>query len=331
MQCDPNMIYSHCRTLYFSHTRARTYIHTYACYPFVYLLGPLDALPNLNAQKIIDFRNEYLLNPKSIVVAGAGIEHDHLLELAQQHFGHLQCPNPNEPPQNDFENSMSPHYKPAAYTGGSYRQTHTTLDGFTRIALAFPTEGWHSPNDLVPACVLQTLLGGGNSFSAGGPGKGMYSRLYRQVLNRYYFAESCEAFTSFHNESGLLGISASTTPHKAGDMTKVMAEHFMKLVTEEVTDEELDRARNMLKCNVLTQLESRLVLFEDVGRQILTYGKRESSQEMCKKIDAVSKEDVQTLAKRCIVGMKPTLCTVGDDISHVPEYDDVERWFGTLK
>lgn len=26
--------------------------------------------------------------------------------------------------------------------------------------------------------VLNTLLGGGGSFSAGGPGKGMYSRLY---------------------------------------------------------------------------------------------------------------------------------------------------------
>jgi hypothetical protein len=36
--------------------------------------------------------------------------------------------------------------------------------------------------DRVPICVLQSLLGGGNSFSAGGPGKGMYSRLYREVI-----------------------------------------------------------------------------------------------------------------------------------------------------
>lgn len=33
--------------------------------------------------------------------------------------------------------------------------------------------------DIVPVCVMQMLLGGGSSFSAGGPGKGMYSRLYR--------------------------------------------------------------------------------------------------------------------------------------------------------
>lgn len=34
----------------------------------------------------------------------------------------------------------------------------------------------------------------------------------------------------------------------------------------------------MLKCNVLTHLESRLVLFEDIGRQMLTYGRRETPE-----------------------------------------------------
>lgn len=43
-------------------------------------------------------------------------------------------------------------------------------------------------------------------------------------------------------------------------------------------NEELSRARNMLKCNVLTHLESRLVLFEDIGRQMLTYGQRETPE-----------------------------------------------------
>ena len=38
--------------------------------------------------------------------------------------------------------------------------------------------------------MLQNLLGGGNSFSAGGPGKGMYSRLYREVLNRFHDVET---------------------------------------------------------------------------------------------------------------------------------------------
>lgn len=42
-------------------------------------------------------------------------------------------------------------------------------------------------NDFVPSCVLNLMMGGGGSFSAGGPGKGMYTRLYRNVLNRYAY------------------------------------------------------------------------------------------------------------------------------------------------
>ncbi len=282
---------------------------------------PLDALPNLNAASVQQFRNEHLLNPKSMVVVAAGMQHDDLVKLADETFGHLEQQGDGGPNENGVI--------PSVYTGGSHRQILPTPDGFTRVALAFPTGGWHS-DDLVPACVLQTLLGGGNSFSAGGPGKGMYSRLYRQVLNRYYWAESCEAFTSFQNEGGLLGISGSAVETKAGDLTKVLAEHMMRLAIDEVTDEELDRAKNMLKCNVLTQLESRIVLFEDLGRQILTYGKREDIEVMRKKIDAVDKATVRDLVRRSVVGMKPTLCTVGDDVSYVPSFEEVERWFGQL-
>lgn len=42
----------------------------------------------------------------------------------------------------------------------------------------------HRDDDFVAYCVLNTLMGGGGSFSAGGPGKGMYTRLYTRVLNR---------------------------------------------------------------------------------------------------------------------------------------------------
>jgi len=213
----------------------------------------------------------------------------------------------------------------SVYTGGASSVKKETMEGFTRVALAFELGGWHS-DDLVPTCVLQTLLGGGNSFSAGGPGKGMYSRLYRQVLNKYYWAESAEAFTAFHGESGLFGLSASCIPSKSRDATLVLAEQLNKLKTELVTDEEIDRARNMLKCNVLTQLESRLVLFEDMGRQVLTYGHREDTETMCRKIDSVTKEDLRELAQRAMA-KPPTIASVGDDVSIVPGYDEVVTCF----
>ncbi|KAL9187943.1 hypothetical protein ACHAXT_006321 [Thalassiosira profunda] len=282
-----------------------------------------EALPKLTAQSVHAFREQHLLHqPQGIVVSGSGIEHDALVELAQAHFGHIPA---QEAAANDGRTI------PSIYTGGEYRlqrppNPNPAKPEYTHVAIAFEVGGWHS-SDLVPACVLQTLLGGGSSFSAGGPGKGMYSRLYREVLNRYHWAESAEAFSSFHSESGLWGISGSCPPGKSRELTRALADHFLKLENEPVTDEELGRARNMLKCNVLTQLESRLVLFEDIGRQILTYGQREDARTMCAKIDAVTKEDIQKVVQKAME-KPPTLATVGIDIKNVPRVDEVKQWMG---
>jgi len=329
---------------------------------FVYKnLGPLHALPHLTLDTIQQFRTQHLLNPNHLVVAGAGIEHELLVSWVNQFFGHLQSLDTHPPTasSSSSSSSSSSFMIPSTYTGGSthllLHPTHFSTshvyphphhhdssitpppaassslmqDTFTRVALSFPTGGWYHTTDLVPACVLQTLLGGGNSFSAGGPGKGMYSRLYREILNRYYWAESAEAFTFFYQEYGLIGMSGScSTPDKAKDLTRVLTEHFLKLLTTPVSDEELSRARNMLKCNVLTQLESRLVLFEDIARQIGTYGKRETSTDMCTKIDSVSKEDIQRVIKTAIEGNRPTLCAMGESTEKIiPTLEEVETWF----
>jgi len=282
-----------------------------------------ETLSNLTPQSVHAFREQYLLdNPEGIVVSGSGIGHDDLVELAEATFGHIT-------PSAD---GKSRRIIPSIYTGGEFRKEqppnpNSAKEEFAHVALAFEVGGWHSM-DLVPTCVLQTLLGGGSSFSAGGPGKGMYSRLYRTVLNRYGWVESAEAFSSFHEESGLWGICGSCKPNKAGELTKAIVEQFLVLENQLVSDEELDRARNMLKCNVLTQLESRLVLFEDIGRQIATYGKREDAVTMCAKIDAVTKEDIQNVVKKAVI-RPATMSSVGRDLSKVPKLDVVKQLFGS--
>lgn len=283
-------------------------------------LCPVEAVANLDADTIREFRGKHFTADR-MVLAGAGIEHEKLLELADVHLSHIPTSNHNRNHNHSQEVSE--------YTGGEYRQQCATVDGYTRIAVAFELAGgWDQLDggDLVPACVLQVLLGGGSSFSAGGPGKGMYSRLYREVLNRYYWVEAAEAFTSFHSESGLIGIKGSAPPLKSTDLTRLFCEHFAKIAMHPVDDEELDRAKNMLKCNVLTQLESRLVLFEDIGRQILTYGQREGIGKTCERIDAVSKEDIMKIAKKAL-SKPPSISAVGDDLSNVPSFDEVNRWF----
>lgn len=287
---------------------------------------------DITSDSIHQFRNDYFV-PNEMVLSATGLSHGDLVDIANQYFGHLESKKSND----DVISSSSD------YIGGEYRLTipprkqlegQETLplidkDNLTRIALAYEIpNGWHN-EDLVPICVLQTLLGGGNSFSAGGPGKGMYSRLYREILNRYHWVESSEAFTIFHANSGLFGIQGSTChpSSKSAELVQVFMEHFYKCCNVLPSDIEVTRAKNMLKCNVLSQLESRLVIMEDLGRQILTYGKRESMVDMLHKIDAVTPEDIQRVSLDLMKnGGGVSLAVVGENVDYVPSLDEIKRW-----
>ena len=63
--------------------------------------------------------------------------------------------------------------------------------------------GWRDVKGSVAMTVLQYLLGGGGAFSAGGPGKGMHSRLYTRVLNKYPWVHNCTAITSIYRPGPL--------------------------------------------------------------------------------------------------------------------------------
>lgn len=52
----------------------------------------------------------------------------------------------------------------------------------------------------------------------------------------------------------------------------------MQAVASKVSDEELARAKKATISSVLMNLESRAVVAEDIGRQVLTYGHRCVSQ-----------------------------------------------------
>lgn len=54
------------------------------------------------------------------------------------------------------------------------------------------------------------LLGGGSDFSSGGPGKGMHSRLYRNVLTRNGWINNCTVYNNTFEDTGLFGILMST-------------------------------------------------------------------------------------------------------------------------
>ncbi|KAL9026228.1 MAG: hypothetical protein Q9196_005070 [Gyalolechia fulgens] len=197
------------------------------------------------------------------------------------------------------------------YTGGFLSlpnlppPANPALPHLSHIHLAFEALPISS-DDIYALATLQTLLGGGGSFSAGGPGKGMYSRLYTNVLNQYGWVESCVAFNHSYTDSGLFGISASCQPSRITQMLDVMCRELHNLSLDTgftaLKPVEVNRAKNQLRSSLLMNLESRMVELEDLGRQVQVHGRKVGVKEMCRKIDALTVQDLRRVAKQVLGG-----------------------------
>jgi processing peptidase subunit alpha len=275
------------------------------------LLAPESALKRLNGGVLHDFVAENYTAPR-IVLAASGVDHSELLSVAEPLLADLP-PVPQPAPVHN------------EYVGGDWRQAADSPK--THVALAFEVPGgWRNEKDSFAVTVLQTLLGGGGSFSTGGPGKGMYSRLYTRVLNRYEQVHSFTAFNSIYNDTGLFGIHATSGTEFVPYLVDIATKEFIAVATPgEVTEVELQRAKNSTISAVLMNLESRVVVTEDIGRQILTYGSRKELNEFIQGVRSLTLQDISAVAKK-IISTPLTMASWGD-VVHVPRFDQVASRF----
>jgi mitochondrial-processing peptidase subunit alpha len=275
----------------------------------------LMRLQFLTPELIQKFRSKILFG-ENCVVAGSGIEHDVFVKLVKNSFKDLpQLPSgPNVP----LTTTRS------QYCGGLYVEQRELKEPFVKLTLGFEFGGYRSKN-LYVACVLERLLGGGSSFSAGGPGKGMYTRLYREVMGRYDWIESVQGLAIVFDQNGLFGIDGACAGQNVMQLYKVMVHELVKLSIAKVTPLELSRAKNMLKSKLLMQLESRVVVGEDLARQVATFGVRESPTVTCAKIDEVTADQIMSFVRE-ILQAPPSISCIGEDVSQIPPYEDLKTY-----
>lgn len=275
----------------------------------------LMKLQLLNINSIQNFRSKILFG-ENCLVAGVGIEHDVLVNYVKDYFKDL----PKQPiVQNNTKEIIS------RYTGGLYVEQRELKEPFVKLTVGFPFDGYRGKH-FITACLLERLLGGGSSFSAGGPGKGMYTKLYRDVLCRYDWIESAKGSIVCYNDNGLLGIDGSCNPENVMNLYKVFLHELTKLTIFKVTPEELLRAKNMLKSKLLMQLESRAVIGEDLARQTATFGFREDPLTTCQKIDKITDEDIMNLTRELLL-QPPSIACIGEDVSQIANYEQLNSYF----
>lgn len=273
--------------------------------------GAADNADNFTADNLREYARTFF-TPSRMVVTGVGYDHAQLVEWTEQCFDSL---SPDVP-------DLNQHLAKAEYVGGEFRHHGAAADGLAHVTVGFEAPNWHQEKDLFAICVLQLMMGGGGSFSSGGPGKGMYSRLYTNLLNKpeNRFAVSASNFSLLFRDSSTFGLFGSSAPADIGRMTAALVTEAKRMAGP-VSPEELSRAKKALVSGLHMELESRQATMEDMGRQLITYGKIRSADELAASVAAVTAEDVQAVAARMLKS-KPTVAAVGE-LGNMPSYEQI--------
>ncbi|KAI9346413.1 Metalloenzyme, LuxS/M16 peptidase-like protein [Zopfochytrium polystomum] len=280
-----------------------------------------SALEKITPELLRSFHKTWY-TPERLVVAGVGMPHEELVALAEQHFGQ------HAPAAPETLGLQVEACKPSKYTGGSVVvdtskgpiSPNPDDQNLTHLFIGFEAPSLLDP-DVYALATLSTLMGGGGSFSAGGPGKGMYTRLYTEVLNQYHWVERCNMVSFSYLDTGLFGIYAAVPPSpETHEYIGAILCHQLYDMTRRIAPIELSRAKNQLKSNLLMSLESRSVELEDIGRQVMSRPlplpgagaaagptaipppppRRVGVEEMCRRVDSLTAEDLMRVARRVL-------------------------------
>jgi predicted Zn-dependent peptidase len=180
----------------------------------------------------------------------------------------------------------------------------------SNIALGLPAIARKDP-DRYTLTILNAVLG-----------RGMSSRLFKEVRERRGLAYSVGSSVSRHSDSGMFVVSAGVSPENVAETVGVILEELEKMTTEAVGAEELQKAKDYTVGSFRLSLESSMALGQRAGESLLMLGEIEPVDSIVAKLRAVTADDVIRVAQRILKRERAALAIVGPSVDE-PALRDV--------
>ncbi|CAK9289956.1 unnamed protein product [Gordionus sp. m RMFG-2023] len=272
------------------------------------ILGPTENIRTINRNHLVNYIKDHYKSTRMVIAAAGGINHDQLVEISDKYFGQVT---------NKYIDSEIPLIKPCRYTGSEVRVRDDDMP-LAHVALAVEGVGWEDA-DNIPLMVANTMVGMWDRSFGAGPNTG--SKLASIAAQSDKVVHSFQSFNTCYKDTGLWGIYFICDKHAIDDMVFNVQNEWMRLCTS-VTDFEVERAKNLLKTNMLLQLDGSTPICEDVGRHMLCYGRRIPFHELEARINEV---DADTLRQTCmdyIYDKCPVVAAIGP-IENLLDYNRI--------
>jgi processing peptidase subunit beta len=277
------------------------------------ILGPEENIRSMTADDIVKYIKTHYTAPRMVLAASGAVDHDELTTLAGDYFGGV----PEFAPD-----GYTFDYEPSLFSGADVRDYNDDME-LGHFALAFEGLSWTDP-DMFSLMLCQSLLGYfdkkalGTQFSS--------SKLAANLAQMDPSITSMQPFCTCYNDTGLFGVYMTTPMSKdlVHDLFHHVQEEMVSLTTG-VTDEDVMRAKAQLKFNMMQQIDGTSQSAEEIGRQMLTFGRRMSLAEVFTRIDDITAADVSRVADKIIWDQEIALAAVGPNLKYVGDMNYLRR------
>jgi predicted Zn-dependent peptidase len=249
------------------------------------ILGRWDVVQGFDREAVLGHLHEEYA-PAKITIAVAGhVEHDQVVELFAGHFDGFARPGRHH--------ELTP---PVPRT-----TVHVVSKPLEQVHLVVGFPGIpDAAAERYALYLLNDVIGGS-----------MSSRLFQEIRERQGLAYSVHSGTQSYRDSGLFYVYAGTDAANFNKVVKALLKELRLLKKDGISAEELHRAKEHLKGNLMLSLESTSSRMNRLARHEMRFGSFLSMDAMLAAIDGVRPDEVEALIHRILDENQLSLLALG--------------------
>lgn len=250
------------------------------------ILGPRQNILSIKRDDLSNYIKTNYTADRMVLVGTGAVDHQELVTLAQKHFALLPVS------ANPIPLGRLAHPK-TDFVGSEVRIRNDEMPT-AHIAIAVEGVGWSSP-DYFPMMVMQSIFGNWDRSLGSSP---LLSSRLSHIISSNNLANSFMSFSTSYSDTGLWGIYlVSENLMNLDDLAHFTLKEWTRMSIAP-TDVEVERAKSQLKASLLLSLDGTTAIAEDIGRQLVTSGRRMSPKQIEFAVDAVTTAEIKQVAQK---------------------------------
>lgn len=266
--------------------------------------GEKDVIKEINRQEFLNYLSK-LYSPQNMTIVIAGSFDGRKVQQSVNNFFGKMIPFATLGYEEVVDRQDGPQvlvkYKKT-------EQAHIAL-GIRAFPIGHP--------DRYAAGVLAAILGGG-----------MSSRLFHQVREKRGLAYYIRTNIEYYQDCGHLTSFAGVDQKRIDEAIKVILEEYQKVSNgskgSQISKEELKKAKELIKGHLILELEDSRAVAGFFASQEILEKELDTPEEAIKKIEKVTIEDIERIARKILVKNRLNLAVIG-------QFDSRQRFESLLQ